>query len=154
MKHRKFRSLLAAVCACLTLAQGVQFSTLTAFAVDAVAAQADAAAYELKDGTAIIKSGMSEDEVNAALTAALTDSETALEWEYYCTGKSGLLTNSAWGSIAGFKSETGKYVTITYTHPALAENADGSHADQKGGARFFHPAEGRPVHRSAHLCKR
>ncbi len=133
MKHRKFRSLLAAVCACLTLAQGVQFSTLTAFAVDAVAAQADAAAYELKDGTAIIKSGMSEDEVNHALTAALTDSETALEWEYYCTGKSGLLTNSAWGSIAGFKSETGKYVTITYTHPALAENADGSYRVRVAG---------------------
>lgn len=135
MKHRKFRSLLAAVCACLTLAQGVQFSTLTAFAVDAVAAQADAAAYELKDGTAIIKSGMSEDEVNAALTAALTNSTADLEWEYYCTGKTRLGTwgNASWGSIAGFKSETGKYVTITYTHPALAENADGSYRVRVAG---------------------
>lgn len=136
MKHRKFRSLLAAVCACLTLAQGVQFSTLTAFAVDAVAAQADAAAYELKDGTAIIKSGMSEDEVNAALTAALTDSETDLEWEYYCTGKTSLGTwgNASWGSIAGFtSSKKVGFITTTYTHPALAENADGSYRVRVAG---------------------
>lgn len=134
MKHCKFRSLLAAVCACLTLAQGVQFSTLTAFAVDAVAAQANAAAYELHNGTAIIKSGMSEDEVNHALTAALTDSETDLEWEYYCEGKSGLLTNSAWGSIAGFtSSKKVGFITTTYAHPALAENADGSYRVRVAG---------------------
>ncbi|MBP3310725.1 MAG: hypothetical protein J6L72_00645 [Butyricicoccus sp.] len=136
MKHRKFRSLLAAVCACLTLAQGVQFSTLTAFAVDAVAAQADAAAYELKDGTAIIKSGMSTADVNHALTAALTNSTADLEWEYYCTGKTRLGTwgNASWGSIAGFtSSKKVGFITTTYTHPALAENADGSYRVRVAG---------------------
>ncbi len=49
-----------------------------------------------------------------------------MEWEYYCTGTSKILTtNKAWGPIEGFTSQTGTYIKTTYTHPALADNADG-----------------------------
>ena len=51
-----------------------------------------------------------------------------LNWEYYCTGKNGLLTNDAWGSINGFTSEKKVvFVTTIYTHPALSDNEDGSY---------------------------
>lgn len=52
----------------------------------------------------------------------------SLEWEYYCTGKSGLLKNSAWGSVEGFTSSTKKIgIVTTYTHPSLAANDDGDY---------------------------
>ena len=51
----------------------------------------------------------------------------SLEWEYRCEGKSGLLKNTAWGSIGGFTSETGNYIKTTYTHPSLAANTDGDY---------------------------
>lgn len=52
----------------------------------------------------------------------------SLEWEYYCTGKSGLLKNSAWGSVEGFTSSTKKIgIVTTYTHPSLAANTDGNY---------------------------
>ena len=51
-----------------------------------------------------------------------------MEWEYYCTGTSKILTtNKAWGPIEGFTSQTGTYIKTTYTHPALADNADGEY---------------------------
>ncbi len=59
----------------------------------------------------------------------------SLEWEYYCTGKNGLLTNDAWGSINGFTSEKKVvFVTTTYTHPALADNSDGSYQVRLAGS--------------------
>lgn len=88
---------------------------LTAFAADAVAV--------------IIPAGSDETTVNEILTDALLgkDQET-VEWEYYCTGTSKILTtNKAWGPIEGFTSQTGTYIKTTYTHPALADNADGEY---------------------------
>ena len=42
--------------------------------------------------------------------------------------KNGLLTNDAWGSINGFTSEKKVvFVPTTFTHPALADNSDGSY---------------------------
>lgn len=85
---------------------------------------------ELQNGTAVIPSGATEREVKDILFKALVVDPSnvdpqSLEWEYYCTGKSGLLTNDAWGSVNGFTSEkTVVFVTTNYTHPALADNSD------------------------------
>ena len=61
----------------------------------------------------------------------------SLEWEYYCEGKdtsTGWTTNEAWGSVNGFTSEKkGVFVTTTYTHPALADNSDGSYQVRLAG---------------------
>ena len=51
-----------------------------------------------------------------------------LDWEYECEGKSGLLKNTAWGSIEGFtSSKKVGFVKTTYTHPSLAANDDGTY---------------------------
>ena len=106
-----------------------------------------AGGYSLQNGSAIIKPGMSDAEVNRALTRALVvgfdqmseaDQNAllgSLQWEYYCEGKdtkTGLIKHSDWGKIGGFESETsvGKSwykVTTYYKHPALAENSDGNY---------------------------
>lgn len=75
----------------------------------------------------LIPAGSDADTVNSILTKALLG-ETAdpdTKWEYECIGYSKLLKNTAWGSIEGFKSETGKYIKTIYTHAALANNEDG-----------------------------
>ena len=62
----------------------------------------------------------------------------SLNWEYQCEGKSktGLAKNTAWGSIGGFESTTGNLIKVTYTHPALAANDDGSYPVRlKGGSQ-------------------
>lgn len=95
-----------------------------------------AAAPELKanSGEVIIKSGMTNDEVAQILNKALISNydelddatKASLQWEYYCEGKNGLLTNDAWGSINGFTS-TKKigWKEVTYTHAALKDADDG-----------------------------
>ena len=88
---------------------------------------------QLQDGTAVIPAGSDAATVKEILCAALVSNADqvdpqSLEWEYYCTGKNGLLTNDAWGSVNGFTSEKKVvFVTTTYTHPALADNGDGSY---------------------------
>ena len=88
---------------------------------------------QLQDGTAVIPSVASESEVKDILCKALIsnyeDVDTSkLEWEYYCTGKNGLLTNDAWGSVNGFTSEKNVvFVPTTFTHPALAASSDGKY---------------------------
>lgn len=86
-------------------------------------------------GEVIIKSDMTNDEVAQILNKALISNydelddatKAALQWEYYCEGKNGWLTNDAWGSINGFTStkKIGKKEK-TYTHAALkdADNGD------------------------------
>lgn len=136
MTWKKLQRVLACLLAVLLLSQ------VGAFLPTARAA----GGYELQDGTAIIKSGMSVDEVNHALTRALVkdfDQKSeedqnellgSLTWEYECKGKSktGLATHTDWGAIGGFESETsvGKdwyKVTTYYDHPALAKNSDGNY---------------------------
>lgn len=112
MRKQRFSRILAAVLSVLILTQSL---CLTAFAADAVAV--------------IIPAGSDETTVNEILTDALLgkDQET-VEWEYYCTGTRKILTtNKAWGPIEGFTSQTGTYIKTTYTHPALADNADGEY---------------------------
>lgn len=137
MTGKKLQRLLACLLAVLLLSQVGAF----------LPAARAAGGYSLQNGTAIIKSTMTTDEVNHALTRALVvgfDQMSAadqnvlldsLQWEYYCEGKdtkTGLIKHSDWGKIGGFESETsvGKSwykVTTYYKHPALAENSDGNY---------------------------
>lgn len=137
MTGKKLQRLLACLLAVLLLSQVGAF----------LPAARAAGEYSLQNGTAIIKSGMSDAEVNRALTRALVvgfdqmseaDQNALLDrlqWEYYCEGKdtkTGLIKHSDWGKIGGFESETsvGKSwykVTTYYKHPALAENSDGNY---------------------------
>lgn len=87
----------------------------------------------LRDGTAVIPAGASVQEVTAILIDALVankeEADTSnIAWEYECEGKSAIGTkNTGFGPIDGFTTTTGKYIKTTYTHPALADNADGSY---------------------------
>lgn len=137
MTGKKLQRLLACLLAVLLLSQVGAF----------LPAARAAGGYTLQNGSAIIKPGMSDGEVNRALTRALVvgfDQMSAadqnvlldsLQWEYYCEGKdtkTGLIKHSDWGKIGGFESETsvGKSwykVTTYYKHPALAENSDGNY---------------------------
>lgn len=143
MTGKKLQRLLACLLAVLLLSQVGAFSPAV-FA-------ADDSSYTLQDGTAIIKSTMTTDEVNHALTralvkdfdqkseeeqSALLDSHTGLKWEYKCEGKeknAGVLTHSDWGKIDGFESKKetkglfGHTITTYYTHPALKYNSDGTY---------------------------
>lgn len=144
MTWKKLQRVLACLLAVLLLSQ------VGAFLPTARAA----GGYELQNGTAIIKSDMSVDEVNHALTRALVKefdqkSEAdqnallgSLTWEYECEGKSktGLATHTDWGKIDGFESETsvGKdwyKVTTYYKHPALAKNDDGNYQVRLAGTK-------------------
>lgn len=137
MTGKKLQRLLACLLAVLLLSQVGAF----------LPAARAAGEYSLQNGTAIIKSGMSDGEVNRALTRALVvgfdqmseaDQNALLDrlqWEYKCEGKdkkTGLIKHSDWGSIGGFESETSvgsgwlKHTTY-YKHPALAKNSDGNY---------------------------
>lgn len=131
MTGKKLQRLLACLLAVLLLSQVGAFSPAV-FA-------ADSSGYTLHDGTAVIPAGTSAGDVNRILAAALVegfDQMTADEqkaildtgFEYECEGKSGLLTNTAWGPVTGFDSskKVGP-VTTKYSHPALAANEDDSY---------------------------
>lgn len=106
----------------------------------------DAVAPELKEssGEVIIKSGMTNDEVAEILNKALISNydelddatKAALQWEYNCEGKNGLLTNDAWGSINGFTS-TKKiaWKEVTYTHAALKDAKAGNYQVRLAGTK-------------------
>ncbi len=131
MTGKKLQRLLACLLAVLLLSQVGAFSPAV-FA-------ADSSGYTLHDGTAVIPAGTSKEDVDRILAAALVegfDQMTADEqkaildtgFEYECEGKSGLLTNTAWGPVTGFDSskKVGP-VTTKYSHPALAANEDDSY---------------------------
>lgn len=143
MTWKKLQRVLACLLAVLLLSQ------VGAFLPTARAA----GGYSLQNGMAIIKPGMSDAEVNRALTRALvvgfdqmSEAEQnelldSLKWEYYCEGKekkTGILTHSDWGKIGGFESETsvgkGWYkITTYYEHPALKDNSDGNYKVRVAG---------------------
>ena len=132
-----FRRLTAAVLAATMLFSNSIPTTVFAAEPIAEAASADA---QLQNGTAIIPSGSDAETVKQILFDALVVNKEEvdlqnLEWEYYCTGKNGLLTNDAWGSVNGFTSEKKViFTTKTYTHPALADNSDGSYQVRLAGS--------------------
>ena len=146
MTGKKLQRLLACLLAVLLLSQVGAFSPAV-FA-------ADDSSYTLQNGTAIIKSTMTTDEVNHALTRALVkdfDQKSeeeknellgSLTWEYECKGKeknAGVLTHSDWGKIDGFESKKetkglfGHTITTYYTHPALKDNSDGTYQVRVAG---------------------
>lgn len=142
MTGKKLQRLLACLLAVLLLSQVGAFSPAV-FAADDID-------YTLQNGTAIIKSTMTTDEVNHALTralvkdfdqkseeeqSALLDSQTGLKWEYKCEGKSKSFlgisaTHTDWGSINGFTSVNKR---INYTHPALKDNSAGTYQVRVAG---------------------
>lgn len=140
MTGKKLQRLLACLLAVLLLSQVGAFSPAV-FA-------ADDSSYTLQNGTAIIKSTMTTDEVNHALTRALVkdfdqkseDTQAKLlddlKWEYKCEGesKTGAIKNTAWGTVDGFTS-TKKVLWTDYTctHPALKDNKDGSYQVRVAG---------------------
>lgn len=137
MTGKKLQRLLACLLAVLLLSQVGAF----------LPAARAAGGYSLQNGTAIIKSGMSDAEVNRALTRALVvgfdqmseaDQNALLDsltWEYYTNavrkdiGFESKSDKMYWDSIGGGRTvkEGGKYVKITYTCPALAKNDDGNY---------------------------
>lgn len=139
-RSHSLRRGLAAVLASLTLIQCAPLTASAAWwpwsnetaAVEETVAPLSADV-QLQNGTAIIPAGADEAAVKQALFDALVvDKEgvdpQSLNWEYYCTGKNGLLTNDAWGTINGFTSEKKVvFVPTTFTHPALVANDDGSY---------------------------
>ena len=139
MTGKKLQRVLACLLAVLLLSQVGAFSPAV-FA-------ADDSSYTLQDGTAIIKSKMTTDEVNHALTRALVkdfdqkseDTQAKLlddlKWEYKTNGfkNKGTIfeTKSSdlyWDSIAGGRVvKEGKYIKTEYTCPALNDNSDGTY---------------------------
>ncbi len=136
MTRKKLQRLLACLLAVLLLSQVGAF----------LPAARAAGGYSLQNGTAIIKSGMSDAEVNRALTRALVvgfdqmseaDQNAllgSLQWEYYTNavrkdiGIESKSDKMYWDSIGGGRTvKEGKYVKITYTCPALAKNDDGNY---------------------------
>lgn len=132
MNKHAIRRGVAGLLAALTLLQG---AALTALAVENQEPSVEAvtmAEPQLQNGTAVIPEDATKEEVKELLCEALVANADqvdaqSLNWEYYCTGKNGLLTNDAWGSVNGFESQTGNLIKVTYTHPALADNEDGTY---------------------------
>lgn len=141
MTWKKLQRLLACLLAVLLLSQVGAFSPAV-FA-------ADDSSYTLQDGTAIIKSTMTTDEVNHALTRALVkdfDQKSeeeksalldSLQWEYETKAKTTIFgiekesSSKYWDSITG--GAVFKEKTIKYTCPALADNKDGDYKVRLAG---------------------
>lgn len=136
MTWKKLQRLLACLLAVLLLSQVGAF----------LPAARAAGEYSLQNGSAIIKPGMSDGEVNRALTRALVvgfdqmseDEQNtlldSLQWEYYTNavrkdiGIESKSDKMYWDSIGGGRTvKEGKYVKIKYTCPALAKNDDGNY---------------------------
>ena len=133
MKKMKSKKLLAIALTATMVAQPLGAQSVFAYE-NAISAQqvVSQSTTMLHDGTAIIPSDASLDQVREILGKALLTNPDqqnlqSLEWEYECEGKSstGVLKNTAWGSIEGFTSQTGNWVKTDYTHPSLAKNSDG-----------------------------
>lgn len=144
MKRTDIRRGLAAVLATLTLVQGTSLAALAAEAdlTEVTEATEEAVVFaepQLQSGEAVIPENASLEEVEQILFNTLVANkdqvdDESLEWEYYCTGKNGLLTNDAWGSVNGFTSEKKVvFVPTTFTHPALSANEDGNYQVRLAG---------------------
>ena len=136
-KSKRFLAGFLAVLMAASAAQSFAFGAETGEnAGQAVTVQAEP---QLQNGTAVIPEGSDKAAVNEILSKALIanyDQVGTQEWEYYCTGKdktTGLAKNSAWGSIDGFESQTGSWIKVTYIHPALAKNEDGTYQVRLAG---------------------
>ncbi len=105
------------------------FVRLTKTAEDVTAPEKPEKQISLKDGQLVVKPEMTTEQIKAELFKALVVNPEgldpqAIEWEYGCDGKNGLLVNWAYGSIEGFQS---KKALTYYTHPALKDIVDGTY---------------------------
>lgn len=135
MTGKKLQRLLACLLAVLLLSQVGAF----------LPAARAAGEYSLQNGTAIIKPGMSDGEVNRALTRALVvgfdqmseDEQNtlldSLQWEYYTNavrkdiGIESKSDKMYWDSIGGGRTVKEGWFKTKYTCPALAKNSDGNY---------------------------
>ena len=140
MKRKKSTQLLAVALTAAMLAQPVGAQMVFAEGnVDAVQQEqtvspaAETTGAVLKSGTAVIPADADLNQVKAILGKTLVANAdqvdlSSLEWEYKCEVKSGLSSNTAWGSIGGFtSSKKSIFGTTTFTHPSLAANTDGDY---------------------------
>lgn len=143
MTGKKLQRLLACLLAVLLLSQVGAFSPAV-FA-------ADDSSYTLQNGTAIIKSTMTTDEVNHALTRALVkdfDQKSeedqnalldSLQWEYYTKavrkdiGIESKSKDEYWDSIGGGRIVKEGWFKTEYTCPSLKDNKDGSYQVRVAG---------------------
>lgn len=143
MTGKKLQRLLACLLAVLLLSQVGAFSPAV-FA-------ADDSSYTLQNGTAIIKSTMTTDEVNHALTRALVkdfDQKSeedqnalldSLQWEYYTKavrkdiGIESKSKDEYWDSIGGGRTVKEGWFKTEYTCPSLKDNKDGSYQVRVAG---------------------
>lgn len=135
MTGKRLQRLLACLLAVLLLSQVGAF----------LPAARAAGGYSLQNGSAIIKPGMSDAEVNRALTRALVvgfdqmseaDQNALLDsltWEYYTNavikvaGIEKKSDNMYWDSIGGGRTVKEGWFKTKYTCPALAKNSDGNY---------------------------
>lgn len=138
MKNSNLKRFMASLLAVVMIFSVVGISPAV-FAEDAVAPELKA-----NSGEVIIKSGMTNDEVAQILNKALISNydelddatKASLQWEYYCEGKKGLLTNTTWGSIDGFTStKTIWGVGHTYHHAALKDAKAGNYQVRLAGTK-------------------
>lgn len=133
MNKHAIRRGVAGLLAALTLLQAAALTAIAAENQEPSVEAVTMAEPQLQNGTAVIPSNATPEQVKELLCKALVANADqvdaqSLEWEYYCTGKNGLLTNDAWGSVNGFTSEKKVvFVPTTFTHPALSANEDGSY---------------------------
>lgn len=95
---------------------------------------------QLQDGTAVIPSDATEDEVREILFDTLVVNKEGLnpqdlDWEYYCQSdwtRLGVSTN--WGSVNGFTTEKKDFFgTVTFNYSKLKDNKDGSYQVRLAG---------------------
>ena len=142
MKRKKSTQLLAVALTAAMLAQPVGAQMVFAEGnVDAVQQEqavspaAETTGAVLKNGTAVIPADANLNQVKEILGKTLVENAdqvdlSSLEWEYYCEGKTkaGVPGNESWGSIGGFTSSKKVFLsTVTFTHPSLAANTDGTY---------------------------
>ena len=140
MKRKKSTQLLAVALTAAMVAQPVGAQMVFAEGnVDAVQQEqtvspaAETTGAVLHDGTAVIPANADLSQVKEILGKTLVANAdqvdlSSLEWEYECKATSGLSSNTAWGSIEGFTSSKKVFLsTVTFTHPSLAANTDGTY---------------------------
>ena len=134
MRNGRFVRKLAGFLAALTLLQCG--APLTALAAEQESDQIVAEVQQevtpqLKNGSAVIPSNATEEQVKEILCKALVSNADevdaqSLKWEYYCEGKNWTSAKKwNWGSIFGF--ETGYTGIDKFVYPALATNDDGDY---------------------------
>lgn len=140
MKKNNLKRFLASLLAVLMLASvtgvapgvfadnsGKSISTYEANATPQLKADAGIIKVTIKDGIDV-KDALAQ-KLLSNYSELTKEQIAAIDWQYECEGYNELDVkkvnpNTAWGSIGGFTSQTGKVIKINYDHPALVNQAD------------------------------